>query len=1231
MANVVREDVVQISFDINNSVLTEADNLANSLTDNATRGMAQIDTGIANVNNSASGLNTTLANSSTVASGLGDSMHGMASAADEIGRGAYTAASGFDTVANEVTAASRVVDIIRNNISQFDTGVSTAKSGVTEFVAKLKEIASAGLDKIIHPIQTIKTALGSAKEQAAQFVTRLKDIGKTGIDKVERGIDSLTTKFTEARLQASIMAGAVKTSLGQIKGALTQGKTGVSGFTTALKNVGKISVVGTVNGIKGLANGIKSIGKMSFKGVTAGIKGIAASAKAALPSLQKFAKQKFEQLISGLGKVGSKLKEIGSKALDAAGKLAKISLKGVGVGAAAAAAAIGAVVGKSVQAYADYEQLTGGVETLFGAGGRSINEYAASVGKTVSEVQGEYNKLTAAQDAVMSNAREAYKTAGMSANEYMDTVTGFSASLISSVGGDTVKAADLANQALIDMSDNANKMGTDMESIKNAYQGFAKQNYTMLDNLKLGYGGTQEEMQRLLNDAQKLTGQKYDISSFADVTEAIHAIQTEMDITGTTAKEAEHTISGSLNAMKGAWSNVLADLVNGGSNLDNSINALVETATAFGRNIIPAIESALSGVGKLIEGLAPVIGQAIPTLVSTLLPTLVNSAVSLIQSFVNSIVANGPAIAQGLGDAVLMAVDGLAKIVPNLINAAFMLIQNLSSGLIQAAPQLVNAAVGLLDSLANGLVTNLPVLITSALQLIMALSQGLLNNLPTLVNTAITLVVGFVRGITAMFSQIIAMGIQLVVQLAVGLIQAIPQLIAAIPQIISAIWDGITSVNWLDLGVQIVKGIWDGIKSLAGSVWSGIKSLFTGGGDSGEIDAAAANAGSSYTTTLNNSINSTSIDTTGLSSGLNMDLTAQGTSSAASWSSSFTTSMNGEGAGLATATQTVSSGLSMDLTQQGTQSATSWSNSFSASMSGEGSNLAATTEQIKTAMNLDLTMEGTQSAATWGTGFTTGITDATAAVTTAMEGVKAVVGVDLSAQASAACSGVSVAVSSMCATITSVTQTASKTVIATTKSCGSAVIASITSTMSRFNSTVSAGMNRAVSTVKSGAGGIKSALSDLKLSSVGSNMIQGLIDGINKKKDKAVEAAKSLAKAINAEFEKIEDINSPSKVWKNYGAYLVEGLNIGVTGNIPKAEETVNSLAGVYTPETDESVTTNNSNVTETTTYNPQFNLTINGSNDDRAMERKIKKWILEALAEADEAMLRKQRTVQAF
>lgn len=276
-----------------------------------------------------------------------------------------------------------------------------------------------------------------------------------------------------------------------------------------------------------------------------------------------------KELDKATGKASSLIKGLGKG-------LGGVLATGAGLAMTAIAAttkAIGDLTKASVEAYADYEQLIGGVETLF--------------------------KNSA--DKVEAYANRAYETAGLSANQYMETVTSFSASLLQSLGGDTDKAADYADQAIQDMSDNANKMGTDMSLIQSAYQGFAKQNYTMLDNLKLGYGGTKTEMERLLADAEKISGIHYDISSFADMTEAIHVIQTEMGITGTTAKEAASTITGSLNMTKSAWENLVAGFSKKDVNLDELIQQVIDSAMKFVDNVIPVIERALNGIANAYQ------------------------------------------------------------------------------------------------------------------------------------------------------------------------------------------------------------------------------------------------------------------------------------------------------------------------------------------------------------------------------------------------------------------------------------------------------------------------------------------------------------------------------------------------------------------------------------------------------------------------------------------------------
>lgn len=328
-----------------------------------------------------------------------------------------------------------------------------------------------------------------------------------------------------------------------------------------------------------------------------------------------------ERSISKTGKDAEGLTSIFGKVGEVASKLGKVIV----AGAAAGATAVAALATSALEGYADYEQLVGGVETLFGTGGKSLEEYAASVGKTTDEVKEEYDSMMKAQETVLENADKAYKTAGMRANEYMETVTSFSASLIQSLDGDTAAAAEKANQAIIDMSDNANKMGSDIESIQNAYQGFAKQNYTMLDNLKLGYGGTKEEMQRLLEDAQAISGIEYDISSYADVTDAIHVIQEEMGIAGTTAKEASSTISGSISSMKSAWSNLVAGLGGENANISSLMKQFVDSVITVASNVVPRMKIILVNIWNMIIHSLPTIINEIAATLKDLIPNLVDS------------------------------------------------------------------------------------------------------------------------------------------------------------------------------------------------------------------------------------------------------------------------------------------------------------------------------------------------------------------------------------------------------------------------------------------------------------------------------------------------------------------------------------------------------------------------------------------------------------------------------
>lgn len=480
----------------------------------------------------------------------------------------------------------------------------------------------------------------------------------------------------------------------------------------------------------------------------------------------KNAKSSASGLTGLFGKVGSAASTVGKGIFNVATNVAKVSVAATTVGATA----ISALTGLAINSYADYEQLVGGVETLYKTSADKVQQYAA----------------------------DAYKTAGLSANEYMNTATTFAAALVSSLGGDTEQAAELANTAIGDMSDNANKMGTDMESIQNAYNGFSKQNYTMLDNLKLGYGGTKQEMQRLLDDANKLNAAqgnytKYSIDSYADVVSAIHDVQNAMGITGTTSKEASTTIQGSVNATKSAWSNLVTGIADDNANFGQLISNFVDSATTAASNILPRIEVALNGAAKLIESLVPPIMAELPSLIETVLPQLAKSAVNIVQTLVTGISAN--------------------------------------------AAQLIDSAIQIITVLGNGIYQMLPTVAQSALQIVLTLVSKLNENLPQMLDTAGQMLIAFVEGVSEHLPDIMLAAASIVETLLTYFIEHLPDIVEGAMQMGDAVIDGIIdgiSAAWDSL-VSWFNGLWDNLFGNR-SVNVDVNSSGTDGSHAGGLD-----------------------------------------------------------------------------------------------------------------------------------------------------------------------------------------------------------------------------------------------------------------------------------------------------------------------------------------------------------------------------------------------------------
>lgn len=454
-----------------------------------------------------------------------------------------------------------------------------------------------------------------------------------------------------------------------------------------------------------------------------------------------------------------------------------------------ATAAIGKALSASISEGAALEQSLGGIETLF--------------------------KDSA--DKVKANAAKAYQTAGMSANDYMELTTSFSASLLSSLAGDTSKAADVADMAMVDMSDNANKMGTNMEDIKNAYQGFAKQNYTMLDNLKLGYGGTKSEMERLLADAQKISGVEYNIDNLSDVYSAIHVIQGQLDITGTTAKEAATTISGSFNQMKAAAKNVMGEIALG-MDVGPALNELANTIITFAvGNLLPAVWNVISALPS-----------AIVTFVTALGPQLFAAVSGLIPQIASGITTGIPTLYQSAMQLMDQFNIGIQERLPTLLQKGVDFISNIVNGILQNLPQVITMAGNVITYFVNTIISMLPTVLSAGARLLLRLVNGIINNLPQITQAAVTAIVRFVASIGQNLPQILQSGITIIAKLEAGLIRAIPNLVGQIPAIISAIVNAFTSQNWGSIGINIISGIASGLRSAAHMLWDAVKGVLGG-------------------------------------------------------------------------------------------------------------------------------------------------------------------------------------------------------------------------------------------------------------------------------------------------------------------------------------------------------------------------------------------------------------------
>ena len=537
---------------------------------------------------------------------------------------------------------------------------------------------------------------------------------------------------------------------------------------------------------------------------------------------------KIEQEMGGAGeKGGNKFGAGFAKVLGGAGQVVAGAAKLTAGAVAAGSVAVAGLVKSATESYGEYEQLVGGVETLFGNNYNSVEAYAAGVGVSLEEAGATWEQYQARQQSVLDNAANAYQTAGMSANEYMSTVTSFAAALNNSLGESAWQSANMADMAITDMADNANKMGTSMEAVQNAYMGFSKGNFTMLDNLKLGYGGTKTEMERLMRDAEQMEGYiegSLSIDSFADVVEAIHIVQENMGITGTTAKEASSTIQGSLATLKSSWENVITGMGDKDADLSGLIDNLIQSAQTFIGNLIPIIEQALQGVSSMIAQLAPVIAQELPGLLQSVLPMLMTAGADIIQTLAEGILAAVPELLPSITDLIISLSQMLIEMLPQLIEVGAQVILSLATGIAEALPELVPTIVQVVVDICMYLLENIDLLIDAAAQLMIGLAEGIVAALPILIEKAPIIILKLAEALFKASLKLYEVAFEIIKIIKEGIEQYLPQLLAKGAEAMTKLKEKLTEKikEYVNIGKMIVEGIKQGISD----AWEALQNWF---------------------------------------------------------------------------------------------------------------------------------------------------------------------------------------------------------------------------------------------------------------------------------------------------------------------------------------------------------------------------------------------------------------------
>lgn len=658
---------------------------------------------------------------------------------------------GLREVSSEMKAVSSAYD--KNDKS------TQAVNDKSQTLTKTLELQKNKLETLKSQYNSMASQLGENKSKHEALVASYNS-EKAKLDEIGRTLGKNSSEYKEQKAKVGELAAEVKKSTAN----QDANEKSMSNMRVQMNNA-QAAINKTSRELDNLGNSAEDSGKKAEGAANGGftvMKGV----------LANLATDAIRAALDGLKSFGSAIVDLGKQSLDS---------------------------------YSQYEQLVGGVDTLFGDASVRVQEYAD----------------------------DAYKTAGISANAYMENVTAFSATLLQGLGGDTVAAADYANMAMVDMSDNANKMGTSMTDIQNAYQGFAKQNYTMLDNLKLGYGGTQSEMARLINDSGVL-GDSVQVTAdtvknvpFDKVIEAIHQVQTNIGITGTTTKEAMSTIEGSTGMLKAAWSNLLTGMADDSVDFGGLVNNVVESALAVANNIIPRVQQIIHGMAttaaQLIQTVVPQLVQMIPPILSDTLPVLITAVTTVIQSVLDAIPALMPVITSGI----MQIVQSLITLIPSFVDAGLQMLTALIHGITEALPQLIAMMPKIIQQTTTVLTNNLPLIITAGIQLLVALINGLAQAIPQLIAMLPTIISTIVRVLAQNGPQILRAGVQIIKSLISGIGSMLGSVGSSVGQVASTIRDKIGELpgKMLQWGKDMIQGLINGIKSMIGGIGDAVKGV----------------------------------------------------------------------------------------------------------------------------------------------------------------------------------------------------------------------------------------------------------------------------------------------------------------------------------------------------------------------------------------------------------------------